>query len=183
MAIGSTSAFITVSKYNPILLPHGRVIASSHPSSSFKMPSTDRETSHLILSGGGSSTIRDRSKTHQLSERREDESGGGVGGGYKGTNDGTGRGLILQGIILGICIWLFTIPPEFRRAYFCPADIYCQEVGSCTKECFTYGQWFQQVGDYYKNGGGIQWDFSIDPRTKQANQEKWDALFGKQKET
>jgi hypothetical protein len=107
----------------------------------------------------------------QLFERKKGE--------YKGTNDGTGRGLIFQAFVLGICIWLFTVPPEFRRTYFCPADIYCQEEGSCQRECVTYDQFFQNVGDYYKNGGGIQWDFSIDPKTKQVNQEKLDSIFQK----
>jgi hypothetical protein len=112
-----------------------------------------------------------RSSFTQLFERKKGE--------YKGTNDGTGRGLIFQAFVLGICIWLFTVPPEFRRTYFCPADIYCQEEGSCQRECVTYDQWFQNVGDYYKNGGGIQWDFSIDPKTKQVNQEKLDSIFQK----
>ncbi|CAJ1935218.1 unnamed protein product [Cylindrotheca closterium] len=106
-------------------------------------------------------------KTTQLHERK-----------YQGTNDGTGRGIILQVIVFGITAWLFTIPPEFRRAYLCPADTFCQEEGSCTRECVTPDEWVSGIKDYYKNGGGIKWDFSIDPKTKASNQQKLDAILG-----
>lgn len=33
--------------------------------------------------------------------------------------DGTGRGLVLLAVVMSICIWMFSIPPEFRRAHFC----------------------------------------------------------------
>mmetsp|Transcript_38502 Transcript_38502/g.93161 ORF Transcript_38502/g.93161 Transcript_38502/m.93161 type:complete len:172 (+) Transcript_38502:78-593(+) len=99
-------------------------------------------------------------------------------GKYQGTNDGTDRGVFLQLIVFGVCAWLFTIPPEFRRAYLCPADTFCQEEGSCTRECVTPDEWMTGVKNYYKNGGGIQWDFSIDPKTKASNQQKMDAILG-----
>ena len=34
--------------------------------------------------------------------------------------DGTGRGLYLLGIAFFISVWIFSIPPEYRRAHFCP---------------------------------------------------------------
>ena len=107
--------------------------------------------------------------TTQLYERKEPYKG-------MGGNDGIGRGLVLQVIVFGICAWLFTIPPEFRRAYLCPADIYCQEEGACTRECVTTSEWISGVQEYYKNGGGIQWDFSIDPKTLQENQDLLDQI-------
>ena len=36
---------------------------------------------------------------------------------YTGGNYGLGRGLLLQAIVVAVCAWLFTIPPEFRRAH------------------------------------------------------------------
>lgn len=108
------------------------------------------------------------STTTQLQERK-----------YKGqVDDGIGRGIYIQLVVFGLCAWLFTIPPEFRRAYLCPADTFCQEEGSCTRECVTPDEWVSGIKDYYKSGGGIKWDFSIDPKTKAANQQKMDAILG-----
>jgi hypothetical protein len=120
------------------------------PSSGIQIPLSSPFTSNL-------------SSTH-LFDRKEPYEGG-------NSIDGMGRGIVLQVIVLIICAWLFTIPPEFRRTYFCPAENYCQEPGSCEKPCTTYKEWFRNVGDYYKNGGGIQWDFSIDPKTLEENAE------------
>ena len=92
--------------------------------------------------------------------------------GYQGTNDGIGRGIYLQLIVFGFCAWMFTIPPEFRRAHFCNAD-----TDRATQECVTEGEWIQGVKDYYAGGGGIKWDFSIDPKTKAANQKKMDEIM------
>lgn len=111
------------------------------------------------------------SSSTQLMERKEPyKSGKAV--------DGTGRGAIIQIFAVGICVWLFTVPPEFRRTYFCPAEMYCQEEGKCTRPCTTYSEFFKKVGDYYRGGGGIQWDFSISPETLKENQEMKEAIFG-----
>lgn len=32
------------------------------------------------------------------------------------------------------------------------------------KNCITAKEWTKGVGDYYKNGGGVQFDFSIEGR-------------------
>jgi hypothetical protein len=32
--------------------------------------------------------------------------------------------------------------------------------------CKTVGELQKEIQDYYRNGGGIQWDFSIDPETR-----------------
>ncbi|KAL3929070.1 MAG: hypothetical protein SGBAC_012373 [Bacillariaceae sp.] len=137
----------------------------------------DTGTSKMMIQPPKTSGFRPRAKasastttttTTQLQERK-----------YKGqVDDGIGRGIYIQLVVFGLCAWLFTIPPEFRRAYLCPADTFCQEEGSCTRECVTPDEWVSGIKDYYKNGGGIKWDFSIDPKTKAANQQKMDAILG-----
>jgi hypothetical protein len=88
------------------------------------------------------------------------------------------EGGVLLTLVLTVCAWLFTIPPEFRRAYMCPAEIYCNQDPTVCQECTTWGQWFDGVGEYYKGGGGIHWDFSVDPKTVEKNQNKMDNMFG-----
>ena len=96
-------------------------------------------------------------------------------------DDGTGAGNIIFACVLAICVWLFTIPPDFRRAYFCPDSIYCREDQSLCENCVTWNEWFNAIRDYYKGGGGIQWDFSIDPKTLEKNQEFLDLVLPKDK--
>lgn len=93
-------------------------------------------------------------------------------------DDGSGRGSILFAIVTAFCIWQFTIPPSFRRAYICSTPT-CIEVRSACGNCVTAQEWSSDVMDYYKQGGGIQWDFSIDPRTVEQNKQKWDEVFVK----
>eukprot|EP00977_Amphora_coffeiformis_P014087 scaffold3849_cov179-Amphora_coffeaeformis.AAC.25 len=99
-------------------------------------------------------------KTTQLSEKNK-------------FDDGTGAGIYILALAVGISAWLFTIPPEFRRAYICPTEDYCLQDHSLCEDCTTWGEWFSGVADYYKEGGGIQWDFSIDPKTLEENQRRW----------
>lgn len=54
--------------------------------------------------------------------------------------DGTGaRGVILQGVVLLICLWLFSIPPEFRRAHFCTTDQCVTDRAKCY-DCVTFSE-------------------------------------------
>lgn len=97
--------------------------------------------------------------------------------GAKMKMDGAGRGVYLMAIVLAINIWLFSIPPSFRRAKICvgdPAETPQVAVG----DCVTSDQWIADVKDYYKNGGGIQWDFSIDPQTLAKNEKTLKDLLG-----
>ena len=83
-------------------------------------------------------------------------------------NDGSGRGVPILLIVLLGCVWMFTIPPEFRRAYICPdacAKVENQAAPTC-QTCITGEEWVNGIKEYYANGGGIQWDFSIDPNSK-----------------
>jgi hypothetical protein len=79
--------------------------------------------------------------------------------------DGTGRGLVVMAISLFACVWIFSIPPEFRRAHICTSDR--PSVGADgTSTCVPLGAWAEDVADYYKGGGGVHFDFSIDQSTR-----------------
>jgi hypothetical protein len=90
--------------------------------------------------------------------------------------DGKGRGYVLQTIVLSICVWFFSIPPEFRRTHFCPTSKCVENRASCY-DCTTFGEWKVRVADYYKGGGGVHFDFSIDPATKEFNKDLMDVLL------
>eukprot|EP00568_Trieres_chinensis_P004048 CAMPEP_0183292988 /NCGR_PEP_ID=MMETSP0160_2-20130417/1851_1 /TAXON_ID=2839 ORGANISM="Odontella Sinensis, Strain Grunow 1884" /NCGR_SAMPLE_ID=MMETSP0160_2 /ASSEMBLY_ACC=CAM_ASM_000250 /LENGTH=156 /DNA_ID=CAMNT_0025454039 /DNA_START=39 /DNA_END=509 /DNA_ORIENTATION=+ len=86
----------------------------------------------------------------------------------KGDSDDAGpdplglrRGLYLFLIVGLINVWSFSIPPEFRRAQFCSAEQVELNPGS---HCITTEKWVEGIADYYKNGGGIHFDFSIEGR-------------------
>ena len=75
--------------------------------------------------------------------------------------DGSTTGAFLMAFVLLINIWIFSIPTEFRRARICKEE---DVVLYPNKNCITADEWFRGVGDYYKNGGGVQFDFSIEGR-------------------
>ena len=79
---------------------------------------------------------------------------------------GLERGLVIQTIVVAFCVWLFSIPPEFRRAYFC-STTYCEQNRSQCHNCVTTAEWSAGVAEYYKNGGGIEFDFTVADETKQ----------------
>ena len=92
--------------------------------------------------------------------------------------DGSDRGRYILVLVLFICIWQFSIPPTFRRAKFCPTAC-AKERTLCRKPCVTIEEWTSDVVQYYKNGGGIQWDFTIDPNTVAENEKFVQNLFGR----
>jgi hypothetical protein len=94
----------------------------------------------------------------------------------KPSYDGKNRGYVIQTIVLSICVWFFSIPPEFRRTHFCPTAR-CVESRATCYDCVTFGEWKVRVADYYKGGGGVHFDFSIDPATKQFNKDFMDAVL------
>jgi hypothetical protein len=88
--------------------------------------------------------------------------------------DGLEEGKAIFAIALVIAVWFFSIPTEFRRARL------CSEADSAIYEqCLTPSQFATGVSEYYKNGGGIKFDFSIDPGTLEANEDLRQALFEK----
>lgn len=85
----------------------------------------------------------------------------------KSFDDGSQRGIPLLLGSLMISVWFFSIPVEFRRAHWCFSER-CEQNRSFAlcNDCVTFGEWKEGVLDYYRNGGGVQWDFSIDPNSK-----------------
>lgn len=79
---------------------------------------------------------------------------------------GIDRGLYLIAIVLLFNVWIFSIPPEFRRAKICSEE---QVIQFPESGCMTGAKWASGIKDYYANGGGISFDFSIDPKS----QPKW----------
>lgn len=86
---------------------------------------------------------------------------------------GMKRGLVIMAVVLTVCVWGFTIPVELRRARWCSA-----EEAEIYPQCYTATQWVAEVQDYYKGGGGIKFDFSIDPGTLEENEEFRKSLLG-----
>jgi hypothetical protein len=81
--------------------------------------------------------------------------------------DGTGRGAILLGVVLAACVWIFSIPPEFRRAYLCGTERCVQDRQAyLCNDCMTPEEWRTGIMEYYKNGGGVKFDFSVDPNNQ-----------------
>lgn len=78
---------------------------------------------------------------------------------------GINRGVYLLGFVLIANIWLFSVPPEFRRAKICTEEQVIQYPNS---NCMTSTSWINGIGDYYKNGGGIEFDFSVEKSSQPA---------------
>ena len=60
-----------------------------------------------------------------------------------------------------VSVWLFSIPVEFRRARFCTEEdvrLYPE------KNCITFNSWREGIAEYYANGGGVKFDFSIEEK-------------------
>jgi hypothetical protein len=73
--------------------------------------------------------------------------------------DGSNGGTYFMALVLLVNVWLFTIPTEFRRAHLYPegnAGLYSDPKGITAKD------WAAGVAQYYANGGGIKFDFSIE---------------------
>jgi hypothetical protein len=101
---------------------------------------------------------------------------------YKPADDGRSVGFVLLGVSLLASAWLFTIPPSFRRAYLCPRDYFANSNNNGiaqeqATDCVPWKVWWSDVVAYYRSGGGIQWDFSIDPQTVRDNREFLDAVI------
>jgi len=61
---------------------------------------------------------------------------------------GIDRGVYLLALVLAINVWLFSIPPEFRRTRFCNEA----DSQAYPDRCMTAKQWRNGIADYYKNG-------------------------------
>mmetsp|Transcript_8648 Transcript_8648/g.13451 ORF Transcript_8648/g.13451 Transcript_8648/m.13451 type:complete len:155 (-) Transcript_8648:1400-1864(-) len=75
--------------------------------------------------------------------------------------DGSAGGTYFLAAVLLANVWLFTIPTEFRRAHLYPegnAGLYSDPKGITAKD------WAAGVAQYYGNGGGVKFDFSVEGR-------------------
>jgi hypothetical protein len=73
---------------------------------------------------------------------------------------GLARGAVLLGVVALANLWSFSIPPDYRRAKLCSQE---QVVLYPKSKCMTGSMWWGGVMNYYRNGGGVQFDFSIEP--------------------
>ena len=75
------------------------------------------------------------------------------------------RGNILFAFSLLVCVWSFSIPPELRREHFCFSEkCRLDNTAPLCYDCITFSEWTGKVADYYKGGGGIKFDFSIEEK-------------------
>ena len=100
-------------------------------------------------------------------------------------SDPQNRGVVLLTIVVSACLWFFTIPPHFRRQNICSSqEVYEQlqflnpNQNDNYEGCITREMWNDSIVEYYKNGGGIEIDFSVDPRTVAKNKAAVESFFG-----
>lgn len=79
--------------------------------------------------------------------------------GRKGDPGGITEGVYLLAIVGLFNVWMFSIPPEFRRARFCTEE---DSIQYADRHCTTFKAWKTGVAEYYANGGGVHFDFSIE---------------------
>ena len=77
--------------------------------------------------------------------------------------DGTDAGKYLLFAVLLVNVWAFSIPVEFRRARFCTEE---QVRLNSDSHCITFDNWKSGIVDYYANGGGVDFDFSVEEGNK-----------------
>jgi len=73
------------------------------------------------------------------------------------------RGAVLFAFVMILNVWLFSIPVELRRGHFCFTEKCATNRSRCS-DCVTFPEWFGQIGDYYANGGGVNFDFSVEEK-------------------
>lgn len=134
----------------------GAFLLQEPPAKSAVVPSSYSNTYGLITPQSQLKTITSSSSTKLLLAKKEDEM------------QGIGRGLPIMALALLATIWSFSIPPEFRRAYICSDRCSLAENRARPQcnSCVTGEEWINGVKQYYRDGGGIQFDFSIDPNSQ-----------------
>lgn len=73
--------------------------------------------------------------------------------------DGLKNAPYILAFVFALSVWSFSIPPDFRRARFCSEQQVIDNPGS---RCTTFEDWRDGIVEYYKNGGGVQFDFSVE---------------------
>mmetsp|Transcript_25908 Transcript_25908/g.31936 ORF Transcript_25908/g.31936 Transcript_25908/m.31936 type:complete len:184 (-) Transcript_25908:794-1345(-) len=75
------------------------------------------------------------------------------------------RGQIIFAFVFLLVVWGFTIPPELRREHFCFArKCRLDNTANLCYNCISFSEWTAKVADYYKGGGGVHFDFSVEPK-------------------
>ena len=74
--------------------------------------------------------------------------------------DGTEEGKYILSFVFFLCVMGFSIPPEFRRARLCTEEQVAASDPS--SHCTTFNTWKSELAQYYKDGGGIKFDFSLE---------------------
>lgn len=79
--------------------------------------------------------------------------------------DGTTRGIPILVASLLLCVWSFSIPPEFRRSHICMTDrcVPAENRRYC-HDCKTVSELKEGITKYYASGGGVHFDFSIEEK-------------------
>mmetsp|Transcript_6577 Transcript_6577/g.9508 ORF Transcript_6577/g.9508 Transcript_6577/m.9508 type:complete len:175 (+) Transcript_6577:49-573(+) len=103
-----------------------------------------------------SAVYESKSSTSIFAGKRGDES--------NFTSSSERRGNYIFGFALVLIIWSFSIDPKLRREHICPTNN-CVENRERCYDCITLKEWVGEVSDYYNNGGGISFDFSVDPNS------------------
>ena len=73
------------------------------------------------------------------------------------------RGAVLLSLTLLLNVWAFSIPVELRRDHFCFGERCAANRSRCS-DCVTFKEWYGKVKEYYANGGGVQFDFSVEEK-------------------
>ena len=99
-------------------------------------------------------------------------------------SDPQNRGIVLLTVVVSACLWFFTIPPHFRRQNICQSLEQYEQLQFLNPHqndnyegCITREMWNDSIVEYYKNGGGIEIDFSVDPRTVAKNKAAVESFF------
>ena len=79
------------------------------------------------------------------------------------------NGAAVLSVILLIVVWFFSVPPSIRRADVCASELEMMQRG-----CISPSALLEQVQTHYSTCGGadgaagVQFDFSIDPKSRAA---------------
>ena len=73
------------------------------------------------------------------------------------------RGKILLAVVVLLNVWIFSVPVELRRGHLCFTESCAQNRSRCY-DCVTIPEWFGDIRAYYANGGGVNFDFSIEDK-------------------
>ena len=79
------------------------------------------------------------------------------------------NGAVVLSFVVAICVWLFTVPPDIRRATICSGE------GGPTSDCVELPVLARRIARHYETCGRtegapacVAFDFSIDPRSRAA---------------